>query len=226
MTDIDQDWLDGLAHAALVFQDDRKADEVEELLQHLCMAAGQFDAPPIVAYADMAEAVARAVRDSHPQLLTIPRFRLLGGDGEDVDPALFEHTADGRAAVWSSRVLAAACSGDTVASDALIASRTVLGVDEVRLGLQVLIRAGAMVWGEAMGRQDWDALLAMGGGARPVHYSADCHGGDWVGSGLPEEMRDMLQPCFSVNETDRRTRDLLAAEHVRTTRHTVTWGMR
>lgn len=223
-TELDPAWLDGLALAALVYQDRRMPDRVETLLQHLCLAAGQFDAPPIVAYADLAEAVARAVRDSNAQGFTVPEFRLLGSE-ERVDPGMFEHTIDGRAGVWSARVLSAAASSDMDQADALIASRTALGVDEVRLGLLTLIRGAAMIWAAAMSNQDWDALVAMGRGAPPIHYTAHCYAGNWAGLDAPPDMLSTLRPCFATDESDRGERDRAAAEHILSTKHTVTWGM-
>jgi hypothetical protein len=219
-TDIDQPWVDSIASAAVHFRGVGDLDSVTTLLLTYGEAAHQMDASAKAAIGDLADAVARLVRDASPQVGSALEFRNLD-TGETVDPAIFQSTEEGRASVWAARVLNAAVSGDKDSSDALVAAlvdNDAVTPGDLGVPLEALINGAAMIVYEAQSREHWTRLQQWAAGSAPPSWIMECYGGTHLG--LSPGWQDF--PCVIEGFSSPLDRDIAAAQHVLTYRHAVT----
>lgn len=222
-TDLDDGWLDGLAFALVHYRGVGELDTVTTLLLYLGEAAHQVDATAKDAIGDLADAVARLVRDSSPHTASALEFRNLE-TGEIVDPEIFTTTEAGRGSVWAARVLNAAVSGDAVSAKAVVAA--LVETDAVTAGdlgvpMEALINGAAMVLNEQGHRDHWAALQDWAATGHKPAWTWECHGGTHLG--LPMDWQTYT--CDGGSYGSPLERDIAAAAHVHTTRHAIAWGL-
>lgn len=219
-TDIDEPWVDAIAQAAIHFRGVGNLDAVATLLLIYGEAAHELDASAKAAIGDLADAVARAVRDGSPQVGSALEFRNLD-TGEKVDPEIFQTTEEGRASVWAARVLNAAVSGDVQATADLIAAlvdNDAVTPGDLGVPMEALINGASMVLYEHQSREHWARLNEWAAGSTPPSWNMECYGGTHLG--LPMSWQDF--PCVIEGFSSPLDRDIAAAMHVLTHRHAVT----
>lgn len=219
-SEIDQPFMDAAAFALLYFQgaDDKQSKGAVMDLVH--RAAGELDQNPVDALADLAAAIGRRIRDTSAAAKVVLEFQELGSD-EPVDPAVFQTTPSGRAAVWASRLLTASVGADLVTVAALVEVQRTEGAFGLAEGIQALLVGGSAIDYENTMRSTWQDLLAQANTGLPVRYTLDCRAGDWTGS--PFHPKDPSY-CYRDRFYDRAIRDGLAARHIRDTGHAVAVG--
>lgn len=216
-TKIDQQWADSIAFATVYFQGVGNLNAATELLLIYGEAAHEMGESAKDAIGDLADSIARLVRDSSPQHGSYLEFRDLS-TGEVVDPDIFVDTEHGRASVWAARVMAAAIGGDIPQCRAVVASLTDnpdVTPGDLGVPLNALMMGAAMILYENNSREAWEALRIQAQTGARATWWVNCYGGT--------RDRPVLDgiPCLADSYSSSLDRDTAAAQHVLTTRHAI-----